>query len=115
MQGLVVSGISHRFRWLSQSEGQIAHVLLTRSPLVYPRRGLTARLACVKHAASVRPEPGSNSPLKNLDEPPTKRQAALIDNPEEIHPGRSDPTPQKEAPNRFNLKESNNQQTPRNP
>jgi hypothetical protein len=39
-------------------------VLLTRSPLVYPRRGLTARLACVKHAASVRPEPGSNSPQK---------------------------------------------------
>ena len=32
----VISGISHRFRWLSRSEGQIAHVLLTRSPLVYP-------------------------------------------------------------------------------
>ncbi len=27
-------------------------------------KGLTVRLACVKHAASVRPEPGSNSPLK---------------------------------------------------
>ena len=27
-------------------------------------KGLSARLACVKHAASVRPEPGSNSPLK---------------------------------------------------
>ena len=26
-------------------------------------KGLTARLACVKHAASVRPEPGSNSPI----------------------------------------------------
>jgi hypothetical protein len=39
-------------------------VLLTRSPLVYPQKGLTARLACVKHAASVRPEPGSNSPTK---------------------------------------------------
>ena len=25
-------------------------------------KGLTVRLACVKHAASVRPEPGSNSP-----------------------------------------------------
>ena len=25
-------------------------------------RGLSVRLACVKHAASVRPEPGSNSP-----------------------------------------------------
>ena len=32
-------------------------------------KGLTARLACVKHAASVRPEPGSNSPLKTLDLP----------------------------------------------
>jgi hypothetical protein len=32
---------------------------------VYPRKGLTVRLACVKHAASVRPEPGSNSPNKN--------------------------------------------------
>ena len=26
-------------------------------------KGLSARLACVRHAASVRPEPGSNSPL----------------------------------------------------
>src|SRR6476660_4373143 len=63
----VVSGIRHRFRCLSPSEGQITHVLLTRSPLVYPRKGLTARLACVKHAASVRPEPGSNSPLNSSD------------------------------------------------
>ena len=61
---MVISGISPRFRGLSQSEGQITHVLLTRSPLVYPQKGLTARLACVKHAASVRPEPGSNSPSK---------------------------------------------------
>lgn len=60
----VISGINHRFRWLSQSGGQITHVLLTRSPLEYHRSGLSARLACVKHAASVRPEPGSNSPSK---------------------------------------------------
>ena len=63
MRAPVISGISHRFRQLSQSAGQITHVLLTRSPLEYPRKGLSARLACVKHAASVRPEPGSNSPL----------------------------------------------------
>ena len=31
---------------------------------MYPRKGLTVRLACVKHTASVRPEPGSNSPSK---------------------------------------------------
>ena len=43
-------------------------MLLTRSPLEYLRRGLSARLACVKHAASVRPEPGSNSPPKTLME-----------------------------------------------
>src|SRR3954470_12612146 len=75
MPRLVVSGISHRFRWLSRSEGQITHVLLTRSPLVYPRKGLTARLACVKHAASVRPEPGSNSPLKNNTTPTPPKQS----------------------------------------
>ena len=66
MSSRVVSGISSCFQLLSQSQGQVAHVLLTRSPLVYPRRGLTVRLACVKHAASVRPEPGSNSPLKSI-------------------------------------------------
>lgn len=67
MPEVVVSGISFGFPKLSLCEGQIAHVLLTRSPLVYSRRSLTARLACVKHAASVRPEPGSNSPLNSLD------------------------------------------------
>lgn len=65
MQALVVSGINPSFPGLSRSRGQITHVLLTRSPLEYHRSGLSARLACVKHAASVRPEPGSNSPLKN--------------------------------------------------
>ena len=45
-------------------------MLLTRSPLSFrfrPRRAFHknhVRLACVKHAASVRPEPGSNSLLK---------------------------------------------------
>ena len=36
-------------------------------------KGLSARLACVKHAASVRPEPGSNSPLRSQRQPPTGR------------------------------------------
>ena len=35
-----------------------------RRSSTHPKAGLTARLACVKHAASVRPEPGSNSPTK---------------------------------------------------
>ena len=61
MQQGFLSGISPSFLKLSRSQGQVTHVLLTRSPLEYPRRGLSVRLACVKHAASVRPEPGSNS------------------------------------------------------
>ena len=60
------SGISPRFRGLSQSLGQVTHVLLTRSPLSRTRRSLLARLACVRHAASVRPEPGSNPQINYL-------------------------------------------------
>ena len=61
----VISSISTGFPELSQSEGQVTHVLLTRSPLITQEQApkITVRLACVKHAASVRPEPGSNSPL----------------------------------------------------
>ena len=62
---MVLSGIRPSFPSLSRSAGQITHVLLTRSPLEHPHQkggGLSVRLACVKHAASVRPEPGSNSP-----------------------------------------------------
>ena len=65
---MVLSGIRPSFPSLSRSAGQITHVLLTRSPLEHPHQkndaGLSVRLACVKHAASVRPEPGSNSPKK---------------------------------------------------
>ena len=67
MQSGVLFGIRPSFPGLSQSAGQITHVLLTRSPLEYPRRGLSVRLACVKHAASVRSEPGSNSPVCSLN------------------------------------------------
>src|SRR6202167_2683369 len=62
-----VSGISSGFPLLSRSSGQVAHVLRTRSPLGLHRcchRMDLVRLACVKHAASVRPEPGSNSPSR---------------------------------------------------
>lgn len=47
--------------------GQVGHALLTRSPLS-PRQQAArdpVRLACVKHAASVHPEPESNPPQKN--------------------------------------------------
>ena len=80
MHGMVLFGIRPSFPGLSQSAGQITHVLLTRSPLVYPRKGLTVRLACVKHAASVRPEPGSNSPSKTYNKPTTKTPQAEITN-----------------------------------
>src|SRR3569623_1214351 len=75
MPSRVVSGISSGFPELSQSQGQVAHVLLTRSPLLHPRKGFTVRLACVKHAASVRPEPGSNSPLMNNTTPADPRRS----------------------------------------
>ena len=63
-------GISRRFQRLSPSSGQVTHVLLTRPPLgaIASPEGETlghlARLACVRHAASVHPEPGSNPPSK---------------------------------------------------
>ena len=58
---ITLCGISSRFQLLSPTERQVSHALLTRSPLSYPRRNNPVRLACVRHAASVRPEPGSNS------------------------------------------------------
>ena len=64
MHPKVISGIRPSFPGLSQSQGQVTHVLLTRSPLIHQQAGFIVRLACVKHAASVHPEPGSNSPLK---------------------------------------------------
>ena len=65
-------GISSHFWLLSPGIRQVTHALLTRPPLeiiqicrsfnkVFP-----VRLACVKHAASVHPEPGSNSLIKCL-------------------------------------------------
>ena len=65
-------GISVLFRTLSPSVRQVAHVLLTRPPLSllsFSRRIIptsSVRLACVRRAASVRPEPGSNSLLNPL-------------------------------------------------
>src|SRR4030095_9170852 len=64
-----VSGISPGFPGLSQSQRQVTHVLLTRAPLYSPPEGdFLARLACVRHAASVRSEPGSNSPVQEKPE-----------------------------------------------
>ena len=57
-----LSGINPPFGGLFRLSGQVIHALLTRAPLS-PPKGLPVRLACVKHAASVRSEPGSNSPV----------------------------------------------------
>ena len=52
---------------------QVTHALLTRPPLSHKifiseenQIKRFVRLACVKHAASVHPEPGSNSHVKSL-------------------------------------------------
>ena len=67
------SGISPGFPELCQTKGQITYALLTRAPLYsLPEGNFLARLACVKHAASVRPEPGSNSPLEKIKFNPRK-------------------------------------------
>ena len=59
-------GISVRFQTLSPCIGQVTHALLTRPPLTSKEQApyQFVRLACVKHAASVHPEPGSNSHKK---------------------------------------------------
>ena len=61
---------------LSPCIWQVPHALLTRPPLGYEKLNFSkakvftyhnpVRLACVRHAASVHPEPGSNSRLKTL-------------------------------------------------
>ena len=61
-------GISAGFPALSPCRGQVAYALRTRAPvasgvLLPPA---APRLACVKPAASVHPEPGSNSSLYEL-------------------------------------------------
>ena len=63
-------GISSHFWLLSPSIRQVTHALLTRPPLETDQicrsfnEMFPVRLACVKHAASVHPEPGSNSLIK---------------------------------------------------
>ncbi len=66
------------FAGLSPIERQVRYAFLTRLPC-YDASEETdrIRLACVKHAASVRSEPGSNSPLINPVAPRVKVTAAL--------------------------------------
>ena len=63
----IVCGIILSFPRLYPTGGQITHALLSRLPLYHCGRSHDhARLACIKRAASVHPEPGSNSLNENL-------------------------------------------------
>ena len=68
MRSSYLSGFSLRFQRLSRAHGQVPYVLLTRSPLTSKKQAFlpSVRLACIRHAASVHPEPGSNSPFDCL-------------------------------------------------
>ncbi len=65
---ILIWDIRPRFHGLSPGYRQVAYALRTRAPvasnvLLHPA---APRLACVKPAASVHPEPGSNSSLYEL-------------------------------------------------
>ena len=82
MQSHLPSGISRRFHRLSPGNGHVAHALRTLPPVaarvLLPRAA--PRLACVKPAASVHPEPGSNSSLYITQFPVRPRQLFLLRN-----------------------------------
>ena len=67
MRPPLLRGIRRRFHRLSPCHGQVAHVLRTLPPVaaIVLLQRAAPRLACVKPAASVRSEPGSNSSLYN--------------------------------------------------
>ena len=63
-----VCGISQSFDWLFPTTGKIPkHYSPVRRSSACIATPVTARLACVRHAASVQSEPGSNSSLEDLD------------------------------------------------
>src|SRR3954447_12337762 len=82
---------------------RVTHPFATDPP---SKLGFTVRLACVKHAASVRPEPESNSPSMSTGPPPPKRQGnrhnkeprnrgfnSASNNEDQTHGGRPIPAP----------------------
>ncbi len=64
--------------------------------------GLTVRLACVKHAASVRPEPGSNSPQKTFfsEKPETGKNKRQTNHQKHGQPGIHHPKNRRTHPDR---------------
>ena len=66
-KGGILCGISPPFGRLSPARRQVTHALLTRLPLYSQPEGyFRVRLACIRHAASVDSEPGSNSQVKDV-------------------------------------------------
>src|SRR6267378_6078547 len=74
---MIVRGITRPLGRLSPAVGQVSHVLRTRLPLNWKLPSSPVRLTCVRHAASVRPEPGSNSPMIGKFEQLTERLVHL--------------------------------------
>ena len=105
-----ISRISHTFMRLSRRRGQVTHVLLTRSPLIQNQQAdpFTVRLACVKHAASVRPEPGSNSPNKTNKNKPQPTTNTVSQNPKSVQQSRK---PDQAQPNPKTRSQANQNKT----
>jgi hypothetical protein len=75
----ILCGISTAFAVLFPTRGQVVHVLLTRLPLYsWSKPHFLVRLACVRHAASVDSEPGSNSPIINRRVPNFEKSGMLV-------------------------------------
>ena len=86
-----ICGISTPLGMLSPTPGQVSHPLLTRSPLYsLPEGSFLVRLACLIHAANVRSEPGSNSPLSRIEW--RVRTLALISKRDRDHRASTAPT-----------------------
>ena len=60
MRHVCLCGLSCRFQQLSPSQGRL---LMYYSPVRHSMPKHCVRLACIRHAASVHPDAGSNSPL----------------------------------------------------
>ena len=74
-------GITRRFRRLPPASGQIGHVFLTRPPRESTEVN-PVRLACIRHAASVDPEPGSNSPPMRIPRSRPRRRLGSLAGPQ---------------------------------
>ena len=99
---------------LSRRRGQVTHVLLTRSPLIQNQQAgpFTVRLACVKHAASVRPEPGSNSPNKTNKIKPQPTTNTASQNPQSVQQSRK-PDQAQPNPKQKRARQTKTKQTPK--